>query len=277
MARAVFAYIPVVHQGVFDFLDANAGDIFILDNTKAASEYVYFERDMRALPALKIADALRAHGYEHVSVIDPQDLGKLKGYDEVVSPKDEAITFFIERYVPDLTVVYGNGFMRWNKLISTQELVVPPHRQLTRDEFSREVIAILHVEAEKSSDWWRQVAAAVIRDGEVLFADHNRHLPSSHAPYINGDPRSNLDAGQHPNIGTAIHAEAALVARAARNGVALTGADVYVTTFPCSVCARLLSEAGIARVYYDKGYSTLDAEDILKGAGIEIVKVEMGE
>jgi hypothetical protein len=36
----------------------------------------------------------------------------------------------------------------------------------------------------------------------------------------------------------------------------------------------LLAEAGIKKVYYQKGYSLLDAEEILKAYGVEIVLVQ---
>jgi dCMP deaminase len=100
------------------------------------------------------------------------------------------------------------------------------------------------------------------------------HFPSAHALTLNGDPRSNLDAGQGPGVYTSIHAEACALAHAAKKGVATDKADIYVTTFPCPTCARSLVEAGIARVFYKKGYSLLDAEEILKGAGIEIILVK---
>lgn len=274
MTYATLAYVPVVHQGTLDFFNKYPGKIYLLDNVEGAQEYVHFERDIRALRAADIERELRAHGFAEVAVIAPSALRDLGVHGEVISPKDEAIEFFIKKYAPELTVKYVDAFLRWTKIISTQEFVVPPHRIISHDAFAQATIAALGEEAGKSADWWRQIAAAVVREGRVLFADHNRHLPSDHALVINGDPRSNFDAGQYPDIYTSIHAEAALVARAAREGVSLKGADLYVTTFPCSNCARLITEAGIVRVYYDKGYSRLDAEEILKSADIEIVKVE---
>ena len=91
-----------------------------------------------------------------------------------------------------------------------------------------------------------------------------------------GDPRSNFDAGEHPEIYTSIHGEASVVAQAARDGVSLKGAEIYVTTFPCANCARLIAEVGIKKVYYRDGYSMLDAEDIFKAANIEVVLVQEG-
>ena len=89
-----------------------------------------------------------------------------------------------------------------------------------------------------------------------------------------GDPRSNFDAGQRLDISTAIHSEVGLIAKAAKQGLSLDGASAYVTTFPCPNCAHLLAEAGIKKVYYQKGYSLLDAEEILKAYGVEIILVQ---
>jgi deoxycytidylate deaminase len=51
-------------------------------------------------------------------------------------------------------------------------------------------------------------------------------------------------------FGRAVHAEQAAIAAAARSGVAIEGGTLYVTTFPCHLCARLIVAAGIERVVY---------------------------
>lgn len=51
-----------------------------------------------------------------------------------------------------------------------------------------------------------------------------------------------------------VHAEAAAVADAARRGVTIQGSTLYVTTFPCHDCAKLLLAAGIRSVVYLEPY-----------------------
>jgi dCMP deaminase len=77
-----------------------------------------------------------------------------------------------------------------------------------------------------------------------------------------------------PDLTTAIHAEAAIIAAAARDGVSLRGADLYATTFPCPSCARLVAEAGFRRCYFAGPYSVLDGEDVLRAAGVELLWVD---
>ena len=273
--KVLFAYIPVVHSGTLAFLDEHRDmPVWILDNEWGKTEYVYLERDMRALSAHDIEKELKAHGVERVRVVDGAKLQEAApSLTEIVAPHDEAVSFFLEKYCPSVPVTYKNVFLRWTKQISTTEFVVPPDRTISREAFDREVMIRLNQIKDQSPDWWRQIAGALVKNGEVVETAFNTHHPSAHALTINGDPRSNLDAGQGPGIYTSIHAEASLVAQCAQKGVSVEGSDVYVTTFPCPSCARLLVEAGVQRVFYEKGYSLLDAETILKNAGIEIILV----
>ena len=76
-------------------------------------------------------------------------------------------------------------------------------------------------------------------------------------------------------LSTAIHAEAAVVGQAAREGVRLLGADLYVSTFPCPGCARLVAAAGFARCFFAGPYALLDGDELLRRAGVELVWVDV--
>jgi dCMP deaminase len=273
--KAIFAYIPVVHAGTLSFLRSRNLPLLLLDNEVAKNENVYLERDIRALQASDIKKELEAHGFTDIRVVAPAALKEeSEKYESLIVPEDEIIDQFLQKYVPLIPVEKDITFLRWTKQISSVEHEVPEDRTVSTEEFARELMLSLEDEAVKSEDWWRQIAAAIVRDGKVLVLAHNKHHPSAHALTINGDPRSNFDAGQGAGIYTSIHAEACALSYAAKEGISTDKADAYVTTFPCPSCARALLEAGIARVFYKKGYSLLDAEEILKAAGVEIILVK---
>ena len=77
----------------------------------------------------------------------------------------------------------------------------------------------------------------------------------------------------HLELSLATHAEARLIADAARGGRATQGASMYVTDFPCPPCAKLIAGAGIATLYFRKGYAVLDGEDVLRAAGVDLVDI----
>jgi dCMP deaminase len=51
-----------------------------------------------------------------------------------------------------------------------------------------------------------------------------------------------------------IHAEANAIVQAARNGVRIDGADIYVTASPCFGCFKLIANAGLKRIVYGEFY-----------------------
>lgn len=71
----------------------------------------------------------------------------------------------------------------------------------------------------------------------------------------------------------AIHAEANMIVTAGRHGVPLDGATVYTTMRPCARCARLLIQAGVAKVAWRRSYDSDDfvaVLTVLSEAGVEM-------
>ncbi len=157
------------------------------------------------------------------------------------------------------------------------QLLVPEARPpLDGDAELAELVGAADARAAQSVDWWRQVGASIrFADGTIAAAG-NDHEPHRLAAYAAGDPRSNFFKGVALELSTATHAEARLVAQAAREGVSSEGAVMYVTDFPCPPCAKLIAAAGVKRLYFRAGYAVLDGQDVLQGAGVEIVRVEQG-
>lgn len=64
----------------------------------------------------------------------------------------------------------------------------------------------------------------------------------------------------------ASHAEANLVAFAARAGIRTEGCTVVVTHAPCASCARTLIQAGIVRVLHGDGTTSMPVEEFYAAA-----------
>jgi dCMP deaminase len=70
------------------------------------------------------------------------------------------------------------------------------------------------------------------------------------------------------------HAEMNAIANAARIGVAIEGATIYIHMEPCYMCAKIIINAGIKRVVCNKKYHRAQrSREILKEAGIELVVI----
>lgn len=288
---AVVAYIPVLHEGYRRFLDTHARGrrLFVIGPTLYV-DYAPLAKDIRSLDAELVAAAIGAWNIcSQVAVLDIQGAERLAAEAPTITLPAEDVSYqLVERYFSRCPVRYDTVFLRWDKTRSAQLLTPAADRREQAgttpvtvagaegagdDRFLAELAAAAEEQALDSVDWWRQVGAAIrFADGTITSAV-NEHEPHRLSPYAVGDPRANFSKGVHLELSTATHAEARLIAEAARDGRSTSAATIYVTDFPCPPCAKLIAAAGIAKLYYRGGYAVLDGQDVLGAAGVEVVQV----
>ena len=74
-----------------------------------------------------------------------------------------------------------------------------------------------------------------------------------------------------------LHAEANAITKIAKSGNNAEGATIYVTDAPCVNCAKLIIQAGISRVVYDRSYRDTSGIDLLRQAGIKVEQIHVDE
>lgn len=100
-----------------------------------------------------------------------------------------------------------------------------------------------------------QVGAVFVRDGRAILQGFNGTLPKT----------SNECEDQYGKTKpTVLHAERNGICYAAKKGIPLEGADVFVTHSPCPVCASLIAAAGIRTVFYRHDYRDTEGIDFLR-------------
>jgi dCMP deaminase len=271
----LLAYIPVLHSGYGQFLNRhkeNAQRSFVLGE-ELIGEFPHLRKDLRALEAPQVVRAIKAAWGIQVLIATPSVLVSINSdrY-RVVMPNEDISHELAERHLPHCPVQFDSSVhLRWDRISSLSCKEVKPDRTAPTTELDGMFMERAFAEAQTSWDWWRQVGAVASRGETVLYVARNRHMPSEYALLEKGDPRGNFKKGVHIELSTAQHAEAAIIARAAREGVALDGASFYVTTFPCPSCAKLIAESGIRRLFFREGYAVLDGEAVLRANGVEII------
>jgi dCMP deaminase len=278
MKKIVIAYIPVLHQGYQLFLEkhADAQQIYILGQSLIA-EFDHLRKEIRALNPKLVQKSLKAWGVKgQILLLDKDQLKKLQNDTtfKLIMPNEDMMRDFHQKYFPETQVEFDAIFLRWDKHSSTKKNLPQADLETSSKDFDQKMMTAAIQQAQLSSDWWRHVGAVIIKDSKIILAGYNHHLPSAHTPYINGDPRNDFHKGIHIELSTAIHAEAGLIAEAAKKGIKLEGSEIYVSTFPCPICARQIAQSGIKTIYFAEGYGILDAEEILKQYGIKLVLVK---
>lgn len=273
MALKIVGFFPVIHRGYTNLLARYPdADVCVLDNT-IFERFTYLKKDIRRLEASEIV--LLLHGLKrNASLISVQRFTNLlkDETEELVLFDDDISHQLVEEYSPKARIRFESAFLRWDRSNTTSEHAIQNVAELHERELGHHVTAQLYDEAAKSSDWWRHVAAGFIQNGK-LIAYHNNSNPHEYSVWIDGDPRITTHQGADLDVSVFSHAEATLIASCARNGIETQEKELFVTTFPCSNCARLIAAAGFSACYFIEGYANLDGQRILETANVKIIRI----
>ena len=123
----------------------------------------------------------------------------------------------------------------------------------------------------------RQVGAVIVKDKRILATGYNGAPSGIESCKEKGEclrKKLNIPSGTRHEVCYAVHAEQNAICQAAKLGLSVDGATIYVTHQPCSICTKLIINAGIKRVVYKHGYPDDFSIKLLEDAGVELIKIE---
>jgi dCMP deaminase len=113
----------------------------------------------------------------------------------------------------------------------------------TIDEWDEYFSIIAEAVKEKSKDPKCQVGAVIVSADKVVLTTGFNGLPRG----VDDDMQILDDADEKLKV--ICHAEQNAIINAARMGIAINGASIYVTKFPCLACCSSIVQSGIKRVF----------------------------
>jgi dCMP deaminase len=273
--KILIIHIPVVHKGYLDFfkkVEKEISGIFIIgeDILPKLSE---FKPDIASMDTMTVKNLLEKFGFENISVLSKDKIRELKNK-EIILVQDEISRNLFNRYFKKNKIEWHSVFLRWDrdKVFVKQNL---EDIKISKKSFDIKMMAEASAESKKSSEWWRRIGAVLVKNEKILLRGNNKDLPSDHTPYQVGEVRDLFVPGERQDIAHTIHAEQNIIAQAAKEGIPTKGLSLYVTTFPCPVCAKIIACSGIKHIYYGEGGSNFDARKILESAGAKITFVPL--
>jgi len=152
---------------------------------------------------------------------------------------------------------------------------VPLPRRTARPSWDEYFFQIALQVASRSTCMRRQVGVVLVKDKRILSTGYNGAPRGiSHCIEV-GCLRDelNVPSGERHELCRALHAEQNAIVQAALHGVKIEGATLYCTHQPCSLCAKMIINAGIIEVYFAEGYPDDLAASFFAEAGIRIHKM----
>ncbi len=130
--------------------------------------------------------------------------------------------------------------------------------------------------AKRSTCTRRAVGAIIVKDRRILATGYNG-APShvSHCSQV-GCLREQMavPSGERHELCRGIHAEQNAIIQAAYHGVSIKEASLYCTNQPCSICAKMIINAGIKRIIFQSAYADSLSQEMLAEAEVELIQLE---
>ncbi len=143
---------------------------------------------------------------------------------------------------------------------------------MKRPSWDEYFLSIAKLVATRSTCLRRNVGAVVVKNKQVLATGYNG-APSGivHCEEV-GCMREELGipSGERHELCRALHAEQNAFLQAARHGISLDRGTLYITTQPCSICAKMIINVGIKKVVIEGSYPDEMAINFLNEAGVEL-------
>ena len=139
------------------------------------------------------------------------------------------------------------------------------------DEYFMEMAVLT---AKRATCLRRQVGAVIVKDKHIMATGYNG-APRGllHCSERGGCIREkmNVPSGERHELCMALHAEQNAIIQAAALGQSIEGGTIYITNQPCSICSKMIINAGIRRIVVAEGYPDQLSVDLLAEAGLRIV------
>jgi dCMP deaminase len=266
-------YAPAFHEGYLRYYKRAASkgvETLYLIDPMLCPDVSGHERDFTVAPEVMTKIVADLKLFKEVKILTEEVL-KQTGWKgkQLYAYKHALVQDIAKNYLKGAKIAWDSTFLRWDMPRALNQVAVDG--ATTTDAVHRKHMARAWELAAESPDPFRQVGAVAVKDGKVLAEAYNRPLPDSEETYKKGDPAAWRSAGKDIHITKFMHAEAGIIATAGNPKV--EGCDLYVTVFPCPTCANMVAVAKVKRVFFQEGYSNLDAHEVLSHFGVEMIRV----
>ncbi len=139
-----------------------------------------------------------------------------------------------------------------------------------RPDWNSYFMEIAHIVSKRSTCLRRSVGAVIVKEKRILSTGYNGPpMGLAHCEDIGCvREQQNVGSGERHELCRGLHAEQNAIIQAAFHGVAIKGADIYSTHLPCSICVKMILNAGLNTIFFLEGYPDDLASRLIEESGI---------
>ena len=140
----------------------------------------------------------------------------------------------------------------------------------TRPDNDAYFMNMAKLSATRSTCLRRSVGAVIVKEKRILTTGYNgaprgfKHCEETGCVRL----ENHIESGTRHELCRGVHAEQNAVIQAAYFGVSVKDASIYITNFPCVLCAKILIIAGIKEVIYLDDYVDTLSREILEESNV---------
>ncbi len=145
-------------------------------------------------------------------------------------------------------------------------------KKIKRPDWDAYFLDIAKLVSKRSTCLRRKVGALIVKNRRILTTGYNGTPTGITHCEVTGCLREKLKvpSGERHELCRGLHAEQNSIIQAALYGVNIKGGTLYCTNQPCSICAKMLINAGIKEIVMESGYPDKMAKEFFDEAGIKV-------
>lgn len=146
-----------------------------------------------------------------------------------------------------------------------------------RPDWDAYFMEIASLVSKRSTCLRRQVGAVIVKDKNILSTGYNGAPSGITHCEVTGCLREklNVPSGERHELCRGLHAEQNAIIQAAFHGTSIKDSTLYCTNLPCSICSKMLINAGIIKIIFKEGYMDALGKEMIEESGIVLERLEI--
>lgn len=145
-----------------------------------------------------------------------------------------------------------------------------------RPDWDTYFLKLAELASERATCLRRKVGAVIVKDTHLLSTGYNGAPKGVSHCSVTGCLREKLKvpSGQRHELCRGLHAEQNAIIQAAVYGASLNNAKLYCTNLPCSICAKMIVNAGIKEVITSERYPDRMTDALFREAKVKLSHIK---